>query len=139
MDEERDRALAEELRLAVGSLVRATRAQTDELSRAHAESLAQLERQGGRTIALLAAERGVSHQAMSKAVAELERMGLVERHPHPSDARAFVIELSASGRHALRRDRDARRDSLARAIAGLDEADRALLDAVPRLLRRLMP
>lgn len=138
-EEERDRALAEELRLAVGYLVRGTRAHADELTRAYAETLAQLERAGGQTIAQLAAVRGVRHQAMSRMVAEMERQELVARRPSDADARASVIALSERGRAALDRDREARRDLLARAIAGLTEQDRSLLDAVPGLLRKLVP
>lgn len=137
--ERQDQELAEELRLAVSHLVRSTRAYADELTRAHAETLALLERHGERTIAELAAERGVRHQAMSRTVAELDQAGMVERRPSPSDARAFIIGLAERGRVALQRDRETRRDLLARAIAGLDDDDRRMLRSVPGLLRKLTP
>lgn len=135
----RNRQLAEELRLAVGHLVRSTRTQADELTRSHAETLAQLERQDGQTIARLAADRGVRHQAMSRTIGELERLQLVGREQDKADARAFLIRITARGRTALERDRGARRDLLAQAIAGLDEEDKELLAAVPALLRKLVP
>lgn len=137
--ESQDRELAEELRLAVSHLVRSTRAHADELPRAHAETLALLERHGGRTIAELAADRGVRHQAMSRTVAELDKAGMIERRQSPSDARAFIIRLAERGRVALQRDREARRDLLARAIAALDDDDRRRLTSVPGLLRKLTP
>lgn len=132
-----DRALAEELRLAIGSLVRTTRGQADQLPRAHAETLAQLDADDGKTIAELAARRGVRHQAMSRTVSELEDQHLIDRTPSSTDGRAFVIRLTAAGRAALQQDREARRDTLARAIATLPAQDRKTLEAVPSLLRKL--
>jgi DNA-binding MarR family transcriptional regulator len=44
----------------------------------------------------------VSRQAVAQAVAALERHDYVVRGPHPSDARARIIELTPRGRQALR-------------------------------------
>ncbi|QJA00717.1 MULTISPECIES: MarR family transcriptional regulator [unclassified Leifsonia] len=130
--------LAEDLRLAVGEFVRATRAETDVLPRVKADSLSQLERRGPQTIAQLAAARGVRHQGMSRAVAELESHGLVHRMRNPADARGWVISLSERGQAALEADRTARRDTVARGIEDrLDANERALLAQVPALLRKL--
>lgn len=133
-----DRELAEQLRTAIGRLVRATRAQTDTLPRARAELLGQLDRDGPRTIAQLAAGRNVRHQAMSRAVKDVEALGLVERRPDPNDARAQLIRITAAGAKVLTRDRAARRDLLATAIGErLDDAERRALQQVPRLLAKL--
>lgn len=40
---------------------------------------------------------GVRKQTMSKAVDELEALGYVARHPHPADARARLVVLTARG------------------------------------------
>ncbi|GGB23493.1 MarR family transcriptional regulator [Flexivirga endophytica] len=133
-----DRELAEQLRTAIGRLVRATRAQTDTLPRARAELLGQLDRDGPRTIAQLAAGRNVRHQAISRAVKDVEALGLVERRPDPNDARAQLIRITAAGAIVLTRDRAARRDLLATAIGErLDDAERRALQQVPRLLAKL--
>lgn len=132
-------ALAEELRLTIGRLIRRTRAQADDLPRARAESLTRLEAVGPQTIAQLAAHRNVRHQAMSRSVGELERRGLVVREPDPADARAVLIRLTREGREALERDRQARRDVLAAAILErLDDNERALLGRLPALLKKLV-
>ncbi|GAB3799667.1 hypothetical protein GCM10028798_13050 [Humibacter antri] len=132
------RELAENLRVAIGRLVRSVRAQSTGRPRAHAEALAQLDAEGAQTIAQLATRRGVRHQGMSRAIAELERNGLVSRASNPADGRGFVISLTESGRVALERGRDVRRDLLAHAITErLDDDERELLRRVPDLLRKI--
>ncbi|GGU57582.1 MarR family winged helix-turn-helix transcriptional regulator [Kitasatospora aureofaciens] len=49
----------------------------------------------------LAAHLGVTKQATSKAVAELEDWGYVERRPHTTDKRAQVLALTTRGREYL--------------------------------------
>src|SRR5271154_2471953 len=57
---------------------------------------------GGLHASDLADRLSVSRQAVAQAVAALERHDYVVRGPHPSDARARIIELTPRGRHALR-------------------------------------
>jgi DNA-binding MarR family transcriptional regulator len=57
---------------------------------------------GGLHASDLADRLRVSRQAVAQAVAALERHHYVVRGPHPSDARARIIELTPRGRHALR-------------------------------------
>jgi DNA-binding MarR family transcriptional regulator len=57
---------------------------------------------GGLHASDLADRLGVTRQAVAQAVAALERHDYVVRGPHPSDARARIIELTPRGRHALR-------------------------------------
>jgi len=130
--------IAEELRVAVGRFVRATRAHADTLPPARAAAMGLLGREGPRTIAWLAERHGVRHQSMSRIVGELESLGYVTRVANPSDARGFVIGLTAAGEAALDADRAARRARVATAIeTRLTPAERAILQAVPALLDRL--
>jgi DNA-binding MarR family transcriptional regulator len=130
--------VAEQLRQAVGRLVRTTRAHADTLPRTHAETLGYLSRGGPRTIAELAELRRVKHQSMSRTVGELERLGFASRASDPADRRAFVIALTAEGAFALDSDRAARRDWVAARIAAkLTTEEQRLLAAVPALLDRL--
>ncbi|MBO3746001.1 winged helix-turn-helix transcriptional regulator [Streptosporangiaceae bacterium NEAU-GS5] len=46
----------------------------------------------------LAAHLGVTKQAASKIVAELEGWGYVDRRPHPTDGRSRVLGLTPKGR-----------------------------------------
>lgn len=57
---------------------------------------------GGLHASDLADRLRVSRQAVAQAVAALERHDYVVRGPHPSDARARIIELTPRGREALR-------------------------------------
>jgi DNA-binding MarR family transcriptional regulator len=57
---------------------------------------------GGLHASDLADRLRISRQAVAQAVAALERHDYVVRGPHPSDARARIIELTPRGRHALR-------------------------------------
>jgi DNA-binding MarR family transcriptional regulator len=133
-----DAELADELRRAVGRFVRVVRDGTDTLPPTRADALGYLSREGPRTIAALAARRGVKHQSMSRTVAELEALGYVAREPNPADARGFVITLTPTGEAALETDRQARRDRVATAISTrLTPAERQMLRAVPLLLDRL--
>ncbi len=65
---------------------------------------------GPRSISELAVSSGVTQQAMSKQVADLERRGLVERQRNPDDARVSWIRLSARGNQAVDAARTARRE-----------------------------
>ena len=74
---------------------------------------------GPRAVGDVAAALGVSSQAVSKAVAELEALGYVERRPDPADARRRLLALTTRGHDAVQAGRDARAeigDELARAI-----------------------
>lgn len=57
---------------------------------------------GGLHASDLADRLRVSRQAVAQAVTALERHEYVVRKPHPSDARALIIELAPRGRQALR-------------------------------------
>jgi DNA-binding MarR family transcriptional regulator len=56
----------------------------------------------------LARRMGVSQQAASKAAAELERLGYIERVADPADARVRRLALTARGRAAVAAGRTAR-------------------------------
>src|ERR1700750_2873392 len=53
------------------------------------------------SIASLAVALGVTQQAISKTVSELERLGYVRRRPAPADARVRLVALTDRGRAAV--------------------------------------
>ncbi|MBV8981179.1 MAG: MarR family transcriptional regulator [Acidimicrobiia bacterium] len=57
---------------------------------------------GGARITDVAAGLGVTKQAVTSLVDELERNGYVERIADPSDGRAKIVKLTARGRNAAR-------------------------------------
>jgi DNA-binding MarR family transcriptional regulator len=93
---------------------------------------------GPLAIGELAARMGVSQQAASKAVADLERRGYVRRQADPDDGRARHAALTARGDAAIaagRRHRAALEAELAARLgpARIEEARRVLLDILEAL------
>jgi DNA-binding MarR family transcriptional regulator len=86
-------------------------------------------------IGALAERLGVSQQAASKAVADLERRGYVRREADPADGRARRAALTARGEAAIaagRRHRAAVEAELAERLGPrrVEAAQRTLLDAL---------
>jgi DNA-binding MarR family transcriptional regulator len=93
---------------------------------------------GALTIGALARNLGISQQAASKSVVDLERRGYVQRRTHASDRRARLVSLTRRGRAAVksaRRHRAALDDELAdRLGSGRVRKARKLLVEVPEAL-----
>jgi DNA-binding MarR family transcriptional regulator len=130
-------ALAAELRLAVGRIIRRLRAEHG-FSLPQGTVLGTLDREGPQSISDLAAGAHMRPQSMAQTVHELEQRGLVERRPDPDDRRRAFVELTAAGREALAADRARREGWLAHALeTELSEPERALLERAVPLLRRV--
>jgi DNA-binding MarR family transcriptional regulator len=129
-------ALASDLRLVLGQLVRRLRAEHT-FSLTQGAVLGRLDREGPLgTVELAAAER-VRPQSMGQTVAELESRGLVARRPHQTDRRRTLIELTDEGRRVLAEERNRRVGWLAEAIDRELTADeqQTLAQAVALLAR----
>ncbi|MGW3864952.1 MarR family winged helix-turn-helix transcriptional regulator [Streptomyces sp. NPDC005047] len=130
-------ALGEELRQAIGELVRAVRS-ADSMPAGEAAILGHLDRGRPRTTAELAHLRGVTHQAASKSVKELLANGLLRVEPHPSDGRKLLLHITDSGRTRLQHQRTQRADRLGTAIhEALSSTERRQLRQCIPLLTRL--
>jgi DNA-binding MarR family transcriptional regulator len=77
---------------------------------------------------------GLHKSTMSRNITELERLGLLERVPDPSDARARLLQLTPPGRSALMRSRAGRRKRIAQRMERWPRQD---LDKLAALLGRL--
>lgn len=66
----------------------------------------------GATVTDLAVHLGVTKQAASQLVDELVRKGYVERRPHPGDARARLVVLTARGWGCARAAEEAAADAV---------------------------
>ncbi|KAB8194635.1 MarR family transcriptional regulator [Nonomuraea phyllanthi] len=78
----------------------------------------------------------VSQPGLTQLVTRLERDGLVERRPDPSDGRAVLVHLTEAGRQVGRSRHADRTRHLAPLIARLSpEQRRAIAGALPALTR----
>lgn len=68
--------------------------------RSHTSLLPHIDLEGTR-ITVLAERLGISKQAVSQLVDELEAFGAVERTPDPRDGRARLVRFTQSGRRGL--------------------------------------
>ena len=130
-------ALASDLRVVIGQLVRRLRAERRDLTLAQMTVLGRLDRVGPCGVSDLAAGERVRPQSMASTVAALLAVGLVSRAPDPGDRRRVLIALTPAGREALAVDRRRREGWLADAIRGdlSPKEQRALADAAVLLAR----
>jgi DNA-binding MarR family transcriptional regulator len=91
--------------------------------------------EGAQPVGALARDLGVTQQAVSKTVAELERLGYAERRPGPGDARVRLVALTERGREAVEAARAARAEVVAELRARLGPRR---VDAAARLLREVI-
>lgn len=73
----------------------------DDVRPAHGCVFSYIERVGGARLTELADRSGLTKQAVGEAVADLERLGYVERVPDPGDGRAKIIRLTDRGVQAM--------------------------------------
>jgi len=117
-------------------------------SRRFAERIAELDLHPPlfRVLNLIDAAEGQSQQAIANAVEvppsrmvavvdELERLGLVERRPHPEDRRVRALHLTRKGRGVLDRGRRIAAEHERELTRGLSSADRKCLT---RLLQEIV-
>lgn len=130
-------ALAGELRVVLGQLVRRLRAE-HRFSLSQGAVLGRLDREGPQSVSALAAAEHVRPQSMAQTVNDLAADGLVHRRPDPTDGRRALVELTDEGRAALDIDRRHREGWLAQVITDdLTPHEQAVLHHAVDLLRRL--
>ena len=86
----------------------------------HKLLLLELESEGPRTQAQLAAASGYEPPTITLSVRQLETAGLVVRRPSPTDGRATIVELTNAGRSLLPKLRLAWRELAQQTVAGLE-------------------
>jgi len=132
----------EELTLAFGSLIRRIRAaapsELSDLSWTQKSVILRLDKEGPATAADLARAEGVKSQSMGTAIAVLEKAGLVERTPHPTDGRQMDVCLTAKGKTMRKNTREAKHTWLAQAIEKLDKKEQEKLFAAADIINKLV-
>lgn len=133
--------LASQLRLAVARLSRRIRQEAaatgEELTASTQGALASIERLGPITLGELAAVERVQPPSMTRIVARLEEWGYATRVVDSADRRVARAAITDAGRELLARSRTRKDAYLARRVAELTDAERALLVRALPLLERL--
>lgn len=93
-----------------------------------------LERYKGQTQQQIADAVGANRNTMVAIIDDLERLGLAQRQPHPSDRRANAVHLTKQGRTTLQKARQLAAQFEQDFTAELDPAER---ETLVLLLRRL--
>jgi MarR family transcriptional regulator, transcriptional regulator for hemolysin len=106
------------------------------LTRSQWQVLAYLARNEGINQTGLAELLDVESITLSRIVDKLEAMGLIERFPHPSDRRVWLLNLTASARPKLAQIRKLGDLTRGEALAGVPEKDRDALVKTLTLLKR---
>lgn len=133
------RETATHLRLAIGAFKRrAQEASTGELTSSQLTALSRLDRCGPMTTTALARREQITPQAMGATVAGLERLGLVTRSAHATDARQSILSLTPAGLAAVQSGRNAVVDKVTAVLEeSFGDAEVDVLAAAAPLIERL--
>lgn len=86
----------------------------------------------------LAIREGVRPPSMTRVIASLAEMGLVDRTPHPVDGRQVLVAVSEPGAELVKATRRARQEWLARRLGTLDNDKRDILRNAADLMLALV-
>lgn len=90
-----------------------------------------LRTEGAMTPGVLASRERVQPPSMTRVIASLNELGLVDRTPHPTDGRQIIVKLSSTGDSLLADEHQAREVWLTERLTKLDDVSIATLrDAV---------
>jgi DNA-binding MarR family transcriptional regulator len=100
-------------------------------------ALATIERHGPLTPSEVAEIERVQRPTMTRTLGCLEREGLIERTPDPTDRRSALVAVNAAGRERLRRLRGRKNAYLARRMRDLSAEEVATLERAAEILDRM--
>jgi DNA-binding MarR family transcriptional regulator len=101
-------------------------------------ALATLDKEGAMTPGALAERERVRPPSMTRVIASLAELGLVDRTAHPDDGRQVVVSVSQAGAELLEFERRAGREWLAQRLDALDSAERDTLRTAADLMLALV-
>ncbi|EUA92952.1 marR family protein [Mycobacterium ulcerans str. Harvey] len=90
-------------------------------------ALTTLANEGAMTPGALAIRERVRPPSMTRVIASLADMGLVDRTPHPVDGRQVLVSVSEAGAELVKAARRARQEWLTERLATLDGDKRDIL------------
>lgn len=86
----------------------------------------------------LAARERVQPPSMTRVIASLHELGLVERTPHPTDGRQIIVTLSDAGKELLDDEAQAREAWLTERLEKLDPDSLVTLRSAVDILSSLV-
>jgi DNA-binding MarR family transcriptional regulator len=131
-----DDRLANDLSLAVVRLARQLRFRRPDspVSLTQLSALATLAKDGPMTPGALATRERVRPPSMTRVIASLVELGLVERSSHPDDRRQVLVAVSRAGQELFEAERRAGMEWLQGRLEKLKQEDRATLLAAADLM-----
>ncbi|MET9026977.1 MULTISPECIES: MarR family winged helix-turn-helix transcriptional regulator [Nocardia] len=134
------RALAGELSLAVVRLTRHLRGRRadSQISLTQLSALATLAREGAMTPGALAAKERVQPPSMTRVIASLTDLDLVERNPHPTDGRQIIVSLSPAGRALIADEASAREAWMTEQLSTLTEDQLVVLTRAVAIMKQIV-
>src|SRR3954447_17539453 len=99
-------------------------------------ALATFERHGPLTPSELAEIERVKRPTVTRTLGCLDREGLIERTPDPTDGRSAMVSVNAAGRERLRRLRGRKNAYLARRLRNLSAEEQETLERAAAILER---
>ncbi|MEU1545945.1 MarR family transcriptional regulator [Nocardia sp. NPDC005745] len=134
------RALAGELSLAVVRLTRHLRGRRadSQISLTQLSALATLAREGAMTPGALAAKERVQPPSMTRVIASLTDLDLVERNPHPTDGRQIIVSLSQAGRALIADEASAREEWMTEQLSTLTEEQLVVLTRAVAIMKQIV-
>jgi len=112
-------------------------AETTGLTPTSVAALATIERHGPMTPSEIAAIERVKRPTITRTLGCLEREGLIDRTPDPTDRRSALVEINGAGRERLRRLRSRKNAYLARRMRDLTDEEVETLERAAEILERM--
>jgi DNA-binding MarR family transcriptional regulator len=130
--------LAARMRLAIARIHRQLRQDTnDGLTLTQLSTLVRVEEHEPVRPGQLATLEGISPSTLTRLIATLEEMGLINRLTDPTDGRVSFLRLTDNGRGALERIRSRRTAQLMQRLSSLSEDEREQVVAALPVLEQL--
>lgn len=134
------RTLASELSLAVVRLTRHLRGRRadSQISLTQLSVLATLHREGAMSPGALAAKERVQPPSMTRVIASLTELGLVDRDAHPTDGRQIIVSLSSGGHALLADEASAREEWMTAQLSMLPSDQLEVLERAVAIMKQIV-
>ncbi|MGC4935689.1 MarR family transcriptional regulator [Gordonia sp. DT30] len=101
-------------------------------------ALNTLYQEGSMTPGALAAAERIKPPSMTRVLASLADLGMIERAAHPTDGRQVIVTLASPGKRVITDEVAARTEWLDGRLAALSAQERATLNAAVPILERIV-